>query len=48
MSNGGIGIAEVLLQGASIRNDTYTSILGRKDAKKFCRWPQESLVLQVT
>ena len=48
MSNGGIGIVEVLLQGVSIRDDTYTSILGRKDAEKFCRRPPESLVRRAT
>jgi len=42
MSDGGIGIAEVLLQSVSIRDDTYASILGQKDAEKFCRRPPES------
>ena len=43
MSNGGIGIVEVLLSGVSTRDDAYPSILGRKGAEKFCRRLPETL-----
>ncbi len=48
MSNGGIGIVEVLLPGISTRDDAYPSILGRKDAEKFCRRPSETLARRAT
>jgi len=48
MSDGGIGIVEVLLQSVSIRDDTYASILARKAAEKLCRRPPESRVRRAT
>ena len=48
MSNGGIGIVEVLLPGVLIRNDTYPFILGRKGAETFYMPPPESIVRRAT